>query len=173
MTIEEMSKKLEELKESIDKALAEEAKYEELIRQIKEKEEPKFERRVDESYYAVETNNGKARRYNLIDNSVADGWRYKNNNYFYTEERAQEVADKINFLLKLERLHDTYCSDYVPDWFDAETAKWYVFFNNSTEGYDAVCVSWWAQTKTNVYFPTEEIAQKVCDILNKEREENE
>ena len=173
MTIEEMNKKLEELKESIDKALAEVTKYEELIRQIKAQEEPKFERKQGEKYFTVATNNGRAECCSMTDNSDYDETWYRNNNYFYTAERAKGVADKIDFLLKLERLHDIYCPDYVPDWYDAETAKWYVLFNNSTGGYDAVCVSWWKQNKTNVYFPTEEIAQKVCDILNKEREENE
>ena len=46
----------------------------------------------------------------IIDNNF-----YNANNYFYTQKRAQEVANKINFLLKLERLHDIFCPDYVPD----------------------------------------------------------
>ena len=134
MTTNEMQKKLDELKESIDKALAEVTKYEELIRQIKAQEEPKFERRKGREYFMVEEHNGKAECYRMEDNIPSDQLWYDNNNYFYTEERAQEVADKINFLLKLERLYDTYCPDYVPDWFDAETAKWYVFLITRQKG---------------------------------------
>lgn len=91
-----------------------------------------------------------------------------NNNYFYTKKRAQEVADKIKFLLKLERLHDIYCPDYKPGWNSFER-KYRVYFNNLIGKY-----TWdtWshAECVETTYFPTEEIAQKVCDILNKERE---
>ena len=96
---------------------------------------------------------------------------FEGNNYFHTKERAQEVADKINLLLKLERLHDTFCQDYVPDWashvtkytvgFDICRKKWYIgqtFVHNGVSG---------------VYFPTKEIAQKVCDILNAELDKEE
>lgn len=90
-----------------------------------------------------------------------------NNNYFYTKKRAQEVADKIKFLLKLERLHDIYCPDYKPDWNDSEEDKYLVYFDHSRRKYcwDSFAYSEYA---THVYFPTKEIAQKVCDVLNKE-----
>lgn len=92
---------------------------------------------------------------------------FEGNNYFHTEQRAQEVADKINLLLKLERLHDTFCPDYVPNFNDTGTTKWYLFVNTHDK-------KWHWETChacTNgvlVYFPSAEIAQKVCDILNAE-----
>lgn len=89
---------------------------------------------------------------------------FENNNYFHTKERAEEVADKINFLLKLERLYDTYCPDYVPDWQD-NARKYYVFYGTKDSTYYVGgCLV--ADRKPCVYFPTTEIAQKVCDILN-------
>lgn len=97
-----------------------------------------------------------------------DGY-YDNNNYFYTEERAQEVADKINFLLKLERLHDTFCPDYIPNW-DAVQETFAIYYHHATKRYEIqpyACM----RHPTTVYFSTEETAQKVCDILNKELEE--
>lgn len=92
-----------------------------------------------------------------------------NNNYFYTKERAQEVANKIKFLLKLERLHDIYCPDYKPDWNDSEEYKHLVYFDHSRRKYcwDSFAYSEYAGA---VYFPTKEIAQKVCDVLNRELE---
>ena len=99
----------------------------------------------------------------IEDGDDCDTNRFKNNNYFYTRERAQEVADKINMLLLLERLHDTYCPGYEPNWAD-DSAKYFHKFNRVTNR--------WAVGKCHrmdmefVYFPTEEIAQKVCDILN-------
>lgn len=134
-------------------------------------QEPKFERVENREYYwSVGTSfcpEGKVtacRHYENFDRG--DNNYFVNNNYFKTVQRAQEVADKINFLLRLERLHDTFCPEYVPDWdndmikyivgFDAYNKKWYIgqtFVNKDVSG---------------VYFPTKGIAQKVCDILNAE-----
>lgn len=95
---------------------------------------------------------------------------YINNNYFHTKERAQEVADKIKFLLKLERLHDIFCPNYKSDWF-GNNFKYIICKQYEehgwTYGYRALVNS---EDVVQVYFPTREIAQKVCDILNKELE---
>lgn len=101
-------------------------------------------------------------------NDAVDNAHYHSNNYFHTAERAQEVADKINLLLKLERLHDTYCSDYIPDWTEYDTFKYRVKLDNETNGYVVFCTSTVGHI-SEVYFPTRKIAQKVCDILNAER----
>ena len=129
-------------------------------------QEPKFERvKSRENYSCIIINSCGASVVGDKDfDTDADLRYFKNNNYFHTCGRAQEVADKINFLLKLERLHDTFCPDYVPDrgndmikyivGFDAYNKRWYIgqtFVNKDASG---------------VYFPTKEIAQKVCDILN-------
>lgn len=135
-------------------------------------QEPKFERvEIRKPYWSVGiTPKAEPRCYR-------EGFEYHeqfhcncfdNNNYFHTKERAQEVADKINFLLKLERLHDTFCPDYVPDWNDKDKVKYYVFKNEfiSISIWDIGYVS--TSNISDVYFPTEEIAKKVCDILNAE-----
>ena len=101
--------------------------------------EPKFERvKENTPYFSLFLDSltglvvsSSTEKYTGFDKAV-----YNNNNYFHTKERAQEVADKINFLLKLERLHDTFCPEYVPDWdndmikyivgFDAYNKKWYI-----------------------------------------------
>lgn len=136
------------------------------------KSEPKFER-VDkgENYYYIGILNSDG----TITTSkcweefqCGDNERFKNNNYFKTVQRAEEIADKINFLLRLERLHDTFCPDYVPDWNDNEY-KYCVFYDNTDKRYRGILVVA-AEYKTNVYFATAEIAQKVCDILNAELE---
>lgn len=99
--------------------------------------------------------------------SDIDDDRFDNNNYFKTPERAHEVADKINFLLKLERLHDTFCPD-------CENGRYYIFQNTESGRY---CYGYIRNVPithpTSVMFPSEEIAYKVCDILNKECENNE
>lgn len=133
-------------------------------------QEPKFERvEYKKQYFGVRVNSEIDYGVFTEIGDMVDNAHFRHNNYFHTEERAKEVANKINLLLKLERLHDTFCPDYVPDWgnhvtkytvgFDIYRKKWYIgqtFVNNAVSG---------------VFFPTKEIAQKVCDILNAELEE--
>ena len=136
-------------------------------------QEPKFERvNRFEPYWAL-TFNGCAYPSQCMDDgvrSVDDKNNFRYNNYFKTEKRAEEVADKINFLLRLERLHDTFCPDYIPHWRNSDEYKYFVFYDNSNRCYRA---SFFTATeyKTNVFFATKEIAQKVCDILNTELKE--
>lgn len=134
-------------------------------------QEPKFERvKSRENYSCIIINSCGASVVGDKDfDTDADLRYFKNNNYFHTCGRAQEVADKINFLLKLERLHDTFCPDYNPNWNNGEN-KYFVFYDNTCKRYafNAVAV---VEYEPGVYFPTREIAQKVCDILNKELEE--
>lgn len=43
---------------------------------------------------------------------------YKNitaGNCFRTKKRAEQVAEKVRLLLRMEQLHDMLCPDYVPD----------------------------------------------------------
>ena len=98
-----------------------------------------------------------------------DKLNFENNNYFLTKERAEEVADKIKFLLKLERLHDTFCPDYKPDWNDKSKAKWTVVFDYDEKKY----TPYWnivTDNRTIVYFNDSKTISKVCEILNKEIE---
>ena len=145
----------ENLKQELETLKNKCKELEDKIKQAKQDDEPRFERREGELYYWVSTNNGKAERVASTDNAGRyDKPWYDNNNYFHTAERAQEVADKINFLLKLERYHDTFCPDYVPNWNNSRERKFAVYYD--------------MRHRTTVYFPTEEIAKKVCDILNAE-----
>lgn len=135
--------------------------------------EPKFER-VNYFYSITDScflDEGKMNSVMLVDiNSPKDDHRFEVNNYFHTRERADEVADKINFLLKLERLHDVFCPDFnlgLGDGLDVE--KYYVYYNFVHEKWMDSCMIH-ASSAIQVYFPTKEIAQKVCDILNAELE---
>ena len=92
-------------------------------------------------------------------------------NCFPTKERAEEVAKKIRMLLKLERYHDMFCPDYVPDWSSDDT-KHIVCYDEGEKqwGCDRIFIS---RDAAQVYFDSKETAQKVCDLLNGEDEENE
>lgn len=135
-----------------------------------EKERLAFER-VEKGlrYYCVGVNGLGVTVEPHIDNRlIFSDAMFENNNYFHTKERAEEVADKINFLLKLERLHDTYCPEYKPDWGNSSEIKYYIFFDSSSRRYTFIFSH--VLNAGRVYFPTKEIAQKVCDVLDKELE---
>lgn len=143
---------------------------------IKEQNEPKFEITQDEKYYFVAFNSrgcNLAVTSDVYVNVWADKDRVAQNNCFKTKERAKEVLDKIRFLLKLERLHDIYCPNYTPDWEeDNNTYRYFVYYDNANGVY-YVTRQINAIFPSTVYFPTEKIAQKVCDILNREEQNSE
>lgn len=174
MTVEEMQAQLDKMKDDIEHMKVRVSEYEHMISAIKAQNDAKFERVPDgKPYYTLLAINGA-----FVDNRTEEGhWqidddRFNHNNYFKTPERTQEVADKINFLLKLERLHDTFCPDYVPNWNNSRESKFAVYYNCFRKRYD-IQVYNDMRHEQQVYFPTEEIVKKVCDILNKERENNE
>ncbi len=162
MTKREIENKIYDLKRTIESCENEIKKLE------AEKEEPTFER-VEKhcDYYYVNISAGQAvANFQPEFYGSFDDTNFKNNNYFLTKERAEEVADKINFLLKLERLHDTFCPDYKPDWNCKREAKWVVVFDYDKNKY----ASYWnavTDNRTIVYFDSSKTADKVCETLNK------
>ena len=180
MTVEELNKRISQLTALLISAedtikntnemikLAEQER--DRLADEREKSEPEFERKLTtHSYWHVATNFGEPIIHVEHEtNGRFDDKCFENNNYFHTKERAKEVANKIKFLLKLERLHDIYCPDYKAE--DDGDDKYRIVFCDG--------MYQWEQDNytidfSAVYFPTEEIAQKVCDILNKECEEND
>lgn len=89
---------------------------------------------------------------------------YKFGNYFKTREQAESACKKIKYLLKLQRLHDMLC----PDNNGEDSEKYCVFYD--TEVHEYVIGCWHCrQSDSDVYF-TNEAAEKACEILNKEKE---
>ena len=132
--------------------------------------DPEFERAVS-TYYTFGFDYGVCTTYKTDDQDLnSDIQRFKNNCYFHTRKRAEEVADKINLLLKLERLHDTFCPNYMPDFNDEDATKWYLFVSvRDKKWHWEICHA--CVNDVLVYFSSAEIAQKVCDILNAELKE--
>lgn len=137
-----------------------------------ESKEPVFERvKKDKNYYLLGDFRGKIIAHPIPDDgSELHKKRFENNNYFHTEERAEEVADKINFLLKLERLHDIYCPDYKPNWNNEWESKFYIFYSVPNKKYQ-YNVCYCASHCPNIYFNSEETVKEVCNELNKELKE--
>ena len=165
--------RIDELKSLINNCKKTIESSEKEIEMLKSKE-PAFERVGEgEKYYLVgDATSGRIMAYSSFDEySEMHKRRFENNNYFLTKERAEEVTDKINFLLKLERLHDIYCPNYKPDWNNMEENKWYATFDSR----DKIYTRFWTNVylEAVVYFDSKETADKVCKILNNELEDEQ
>lgn len=77
-------------------------------------------------------------------------------NCFKTRERAEHVADKIKFLLRLEFLHDKYCPGFLNE---QNYKKSFSIFRDSEEQEYQVFKS------VGVYFGDEEVIKKVEEEL--------
>lgn len=100
-----------------------------------------------------------------------DKRNFRIGNCFPTEARAEQVAEKMRLLLRLEQLHDMLCPDYVPDWSNEEEHKFYLFYDRKTGNWK---YTYWSAFDFRVgeYFDTEKNAEKAAEILNKELEES-
>ena len=89
-------------------------------------------------------------------------------NCFPTKKRAEQVAEKVRLLLRLEQLHHMFCPDYLSDWSNYGELKFCL-----GRDCDDDC---WVVDSFNVtqyptaYFDTKENAEKAAEILNKEME---
>lgn len=108
----------------------------------------------------------------VYDDDSTDDKFIKSGNCFRTEERAEQVANKMRLLLRLEQLHDMLCPDYVPD-FGSGEATYCLYYDYSSSRW---AVEGWYDCNCRVngpYFDTEENAEKAAEILNRELEESE
>ena len=117
--------KIEEKIKQIEQTL------EELKKEIKQSEESDFRRKaIGEYYYYLRILGGELDISKTCEEHTDyDISCFENNDYFHTEERANEVLEKIKFLLKTERFYDMYCSDYIPNW-KSSKSKYYVRYSN-------------------------------------------
>lgn len=99
-----------------------------------------------------------------------DKRNFRIGNCFQTEARAEQVAEKMRLLLRLEQLHDMLCPDYVPDW-EGDRLKFQIYFSHSQGEYGKSC-STGIESPCMAVFDTEENAEKAAEILNKEMRES-
>lgn len=136
----------------------------------KKQEEPKpWKPEREEKYFKIESR-FNVTQYTYYEDDI-DESNIQFGNYFRTKERAEQVAEKMRLLLRLEQLHDMLCPDYVPDYEDDDEVKFYVYFGHSQGRYDiSRSISW--ENPCMVAFDTEKNAQKAAEILNEELEES-
>lgn len=163
----DIKKKMEALKaEFLEKleALEKEAEMQ------KKQEEPKpWKPERGEEYFAVE-DVADVVPYTYCEDSI-DEYNIQLGNCFRTKERAEQVAEKMRLLLRLEQLHDMLCPDYVPDYEDDDEVKYHVYFNHLQGKYNISC-STSRENPCMVAFDTKENIEKAAEILNKEMRES-
>lgn len=145
-TIEKLEKQIEELRAEVERL----------------KNEEELER--TEHYYFLNID-GTGTFYIDEDNDGMTTDLYQNMNYFLSEDSAKYLLSAIYELKKLQHLHEIYCPDYVPDWDNKDEVKWYVFFNKSLGRYQH-SYDTYNFTLNEIYFDSEETAEKVCNRMN-------
>lgn len=162
----DIEKKIEELKSEFSGKLEELKKEAEMQ---KKQEEPKpWKPEHGEKYFSVGSSTDVFKY--IYYNDYADEPKILSGNYFRTKERAEQVAEKMRLLLRLEQLHDMLCPDYVPDWKD-DRLKFYVYFDHE-QGSLNITASSFCDALSLVTFETRENAEKAAEILNKEMRES-
>lgn len=124
---------------------------------------------VGEQYFAV-ADGADVTRFTYCGDSI-DESNIQFGNCFQTKKRAEQVAEKVRLLLRLEQLHDMLCPDYVPD-FGSGEATYCLYYDYSSSHWAA---EGWYDCNCRVngpYFDTLENAEKAAEILNKELEES-
>lgn len=158
----DIEKKLEALKAKFLEKLEELRKEAEAQ---KEQEELKpWNPQAREKYFCIGNYFLSYSFYNMNDD--VDSYNFEIGNYFRTKERAEQVAEKMRLLLRLEQLHDMLCPDYVPDWSNEDEHKFYLFYDGKTGKWK---YTYWSTFDFRVgeYFDTEKNAEKAAEILNK------
>lgn len=162
MRMNDIEKKMEALKAEFLKKL--EALKKEAEMQKKPAESEPWIPTYGDKYYYIDNDFGVD--YYICDDYISDGYKIEVGNCFRTEERAEQVANKMRLLLRLEQLHDMLCPDYVPDYKGDET-KYHLYFSHVQGKYEVSCSTSW-ENPCMVVFDTEKNAQKAAEILNKE-----
>lgn len=162
----DIEKKIEELKSEFL------TKLETLQKEVKmqQGEQKLWKPEIGESYFFIRSDFGVTDKVKGTTSFETD--RISNGNCFKTKKRAEQVAEKMRLLLRLEQLHDMLCPDYEPDWGSGE-AMYCLYYDHSSSRW---AVDGWYDCNCRVngaYFDTKENADKAAEILNKELEESE
>lgn len=130
--------------------------------------EKKWKPKYGEEYFTIE-NTVDVVQYIYIGDDIDESC-ILSGDYFPTRERAEQVAEKIRLLLRLEQLHDQLCPDYEPDW--DGTAKFLVAFDH-TDGEMQAFFDRSSGESTLVYFRDVVTAMEAAEILNKEMKKSD
>ncbi len=163
----DIEKKMEALKAEFLGKL--EALQKEAEMQKKQEELKPWKPEVGESYFYISSNFEAMDKVKGTTSFETD--RISNGNCFKTKKRAEQVAKKMQLLLRLEQLHDQLCPGYEPDWGNYGK-KFLVYFNHAENRWN-IGVSNAFELQCAAYFDTEENTEKAAEILNKEMKKSD
>ena len=159
--------------EQLKNQMAEMQKKIEELEKAKEKNKDEIEFKEKEKILYIDRD---IKTYQTILDSGFNSYKrlFESHNLFKSDEKdiAEETAEKIKFLLKLTYYKRLYDPAFKPDWNNKEQCKYFVYYNCSRNCFET---DYWnvLEDKTDVYFGTYNIAQKICGILNKELNEKD
>ena len=120
--------------------------------------------RVEGDSYETITSNGAL---NAVDfGYYMDVERYKQANYFSTKEKAEEINFKQRLFRKLQRFSDENGGNEI-DWNNEIKMKWGIWYNHEYEEL-ASCPYVYGQAFGQVYFISEEVAEKAIELFRDE-----
>ena len=99
-------------------------------------------------------------------NHVLNQKCYENANYFSTKEKAEEINFKQMLFRKLQRFSDENGGNEI-DWNDEIKMKWGIWYNHEYEEL-ASCPYFYGQAFGQVYFISEEVAEKAIELFRDE-----
>ncbi|KAB6698713.1 hypothetical protein GMA92_12610 [Turicibacter sanguinis] len=91
---------------------------------------------------------------------------YKQANYFSTKEKAEEIIFKQTLFRKLQRFSDENGGNEI-DWNNEIKMKWGIWYNHKYEEL-ASCPYVYGQAFGQVYFISEEVAEKAIELFRDE-----
>ena len=100
------------------------------------------------------------------DNDGSDVLLYNIANYFSTKEKAEEINFKQMLFRKLQRFSDENGGNEI-DWNDEIKMKWGIWYNHEYEEL-ASCPYFYGQAFGQVYFISEEVAEKAIELFRDE-----
>lgn len=164
MTIEELNKAYEMALSSIDDILADmQCKIKDSEKQEEKKSSRKCSLKRGEQYYYMDSR-GVILYDNFIPSNEVDCGRYLIGNCFKTEEEAKFTVEQLKVLAELREY-----ADNAPIW-DCKSYHWIIWYDYKA---DKLCTDeWWRQSKLvsfNLYFSSEEQAQKAIDAIGEDR----
>lgn len=131
-------------------------------------EEPKWKPREGELYFYVNSNGEIEYRY-YKNRNINDKRRICNiGNYFKTDEEADHMVEKLKLIRELQDFALEHNDEEI-DWNDVNQEKLYLGMNPKIKSIDIFHTCSWIYLPFNIYFTSEEIAEKAIETIGEDR----
>lgn len=131
-------------------------------------EEPKWKPREGELYFYINSNGEIEYRY-YKNRNINDKRRICNiGNYFKTDEEAEHMVEKLKVIRELQDFALEHNDEEI-DWNDVNQEKLYLGMNPKIKSIDIFHTCSWIYLPFNIYFTSEEIAEKAIETIGEDR----